>query len=99
MSAWIRSVTGRAYHFQNGEHECWVNGVMARLQMDDTLLLHHCIFLVPIAQSKEREYPKLQVAGESPAGDTIAKPQTPNSKLQRTLKLQIPSALGDPGAT
>jgi hypothetical protein len=43
MSAWIRSVTGRAYQL-----------------------------LVPIAQSTERECPKLQVAGESPAGDTIS---------------------------
>ncbi len=29
-------------------------------------------FSVPIAQSTERECPKLQVAGESPAGDTIS---------------------------
>ena len=29
-------------------------------------------FFVPIAQSTERECPKLQVAGESPAGDTIS---------------------------
>ena len=43
MSAGIRSVTGRAYHF------------------------------VPIAQSTERARPKRQVAGESPAGDTISR--------------------------
>src|SRR6266404_5225460 len=35
---------------------------------------------VPIAQSTERECPKLQVAGESPAGDTITK--DPTTKLQ-----------------
>ena len=29
--------------------------------------------IVPIAQSTERECPKLQVAGESPAGDTISR--------------------------
>ena len=30
-----------------------------------------CSFLVPIAQNTERARPKRQVAGESPAGDTI----------------------------
>ncbi len=63
-----------------------------------TLHSAFCIphLIVPIAQNTERECPKLQVAGESPAGDTIMK--TPNPKLQAPEKLQGSNSETDSGS-
>jgi hypothetical protein len=51
---------------------------------------------VPIAQSTERECPKLQVAGESPAGDTISSgcgstAECGRAKAETTVRLRSPA--------
>ena len=53
-------------------------------------------FFVPIAQSTERECPKLQVAGESPAGDTISSgcgstAECGRAKAETTVRLRSPA--------
>ena len=53
-------------------------------------------FSVPIAQSTERECPKLQVAGESPAGDTISRgcgstAEYGRAKAETTVRLRPPA--------
>ena len=53
-------------------------------------------FFVPIAQSTERECPKLQVAGESPAGDTISRgcgstAECGRAKAETTVRLRSPA--------
>ena len=55
-------------------------------------------FPVPIAQSTERECPKLQVAGESPAGDTISSgcgstAEYGLAKAETTVRLRSPAPL------
>src|ERR1035438_6955652 len=50
-------------------------------------------FTVPIAQSTERECPKLQVAGESPAGDTISSGCGSTAECGRA-KAETTSSLG-----
>ena len=80
MSAWSRSVTGRAYHFEPLNAKQLERPspfiIEADLESAGCELVEETsqgfVFLVPIAQSTEREGPKLQVAGESPAGDTIS---------------------------
>ena len=57
------------------------------------LILH---LVVPIAQSTERECPKLQVAGESPAGDTISSgcgstAEYGRAKAETTVRLRPPA--------
>ena len=52
--------------------------------------------LVPIAQYRERECPKLQVAGESPAGDTISSgcgstAECGRAKAETTVRLRSPA--------
>src|SRR5690348_11354204 len=44
------------------------------------------IFSVPIAQRKERECPKLQVAGESPAGDTNLRERSSSAEHSRDMR-------------
>ena len=53
-------------------------------------------FTVPIAQSTERECPKLQVAGESPAGDTISSgcgstAECGRAKAETTVRFRSPA--------
>ena len=80
MSAWIRSVTGRAYHFEplNAKQLERPSPFLPELRFLKALGVSwwkrpaRGSPFVPIAQSTERECPKLQVAGESPAGDTIS---------------------------
>ena len=77
----IRSVTGRAYHFEplNAKKLERPSSFISYAHLESV----GCepveetgqgfATFVPIAQSTERECPKLQVAGESPAGDTISR--------------------------
>ena len=62
----------------------------------DSRQLSSAAFPVPIAQDKERECPKLQVAGESPAGDTISSgcgstAEYGFAKAETTVRLRSPA--------
>src|ERR1035437_2228721 len=102
MSAWIRSVTGRAYHFEplNAKQLERPSPFLPELRFLKALGVSwwkrpaRGSPFVPIAQSTERECPKLQVAGESPVGDTISggcgsTAECGRAKAETTVRLQI----------
>ena len=104
MSAWIRSVTGRAYHFEplNAKQLERPSPFLPELRFLKALGVSwwktpaRGSSCVPIAQSTERECPKLQVAGESPAGDTISggcgsTAECGRAKAETTVRLRSPA--------
>ena len=104
MSAWIRSVTGRAYHFEplNAKQLERPSPFLPELRFLKALGVSwwkrpaRGSPFVPIAQSTERECPKLQVAGESPVGDTISRgcgstAECGRAKAETTVQLRPPA--------
>ena len=74
----------------------FINGVALDECLDPERYRTRVPIFVPIAQNTERECPKLQVAGESPAGDTISSgcgstAECGRAKAETTVRLRSPA--------
>ena len=76
----------------------FINGVALDECLDPERYRTRVPISVPIAQSTERECPKLQVAGEIPAGDTISRgcgstAEYGFAKAETTVRLRSPAPI------